>query len=55
MVDREPSANQAGGQSERKTMPEHDGPSTAVRTLGQKSKRPIALAIEAGLFHRHRF
>ena len=55
MVDSEPSANQAGRQSERKTMPEHDGPSTAVRILGQKGKRPIALAIEVGLFHRHRF
>jgi hypothetical protein len=35
-------------------MPEHDGSSTAVRIFGQKGKRPIALAIEVGLFHRHR-
>jgi hypothetical protein len=40
MVDREPSANQAGGQSARKTSPEHYSPCVAVRFFGQKSKRP---------------
>ena len=55
MVDRDPSANQAGGQSEWKTVPEHDGPSAAVRALSEESECPVALAVKASLFHRDRF
>jgi hypothetical protein len=54
MVDREPSANQAGGQSERKTSPEHHGPCVAVRVFGEDGEGADVLAVDEGLFRRDR-
>jgi len=48
MVGREPSENQAGGQSERKTMPKHHGPCVAVRVFGEDGEGADVLAGRPG-------
>jgi hypothetical protein len=54
MVGREPSENQAGGQSERKTMPKHHGLCVAVRVFGEDGEAADVLAVDEGLFRRDR-